>query len=172
MIWVLPICYSHKVLSNVRRTRTAAVIIVTTVGILLVAVAAYQIYMASFPDASNGLSFDSSTGVARFPSGSIVKTGLTDVRGCYCVLDGTDWAYSSNATRVLFDSSGVIAAIHPYSGTEIFSNGTSLIVPPCQYQYPTSEIKGGGLSADGTFSFVYSNGMTVTFLANGTCSEA
>ena len=155
-----------------KRTRTIALVALITLVISVVAVAAYEIHMSSSPSAFQGLSLVSNTGLARFPNGSTVRTGLTDVRGCYCVLDRTDWAVSSNGTRVLFNPKGVIATIYPFAGTEIFSNGTSFAFSPCQYQYPTSEIRGGGLAADGTAAFSYSNGMTVYFFANGTCSES
>jgi hypothetical protein len=113
-----------------------------------------------------------SDGVADFRNGTKVSLGFN---GWYSgLIAGTpyDTVVLENGTRILFDSSGVEAAIYPNLGEELFSNGTLVKFAAC-----TISIDAGppnypyGLSSNGTVWFTFKNETTVYLYSDGTCSS-
>jgi hypothetical protein len=77
-----------------------------------------------------------------------------------------------NGTRFIFNGRGVIEIISPYQGTAVYSNGTVMTFPICQYPFDPDLQLGGGLSGNGTAWWTSSSGTIVSFYPNGSCSES
>ena len=113
-----------------------------------------------------------SDGVADFRNGTEVNLGFSGWYSSLIVGTSYSTVVLENGTRILFDSSGVVAVIYPNLGEELFSNGTvvkfvactiSISAGPPNYPY--------GLSSNGTVWFTFQNETTVYLYPDGTCSS-
>jgi hypothetical protein len=114
---------------------------------------------------------DDGYGRMDFMNGTVVYVHA-NATGAALMADGV-YGYVNvvltNGTRFIVNASGVIAALYPYQGKEVFTNGTIAKFPPCIYP-ATTKIEGSSASGNGTASFSYANGLTVRFYPDGTCS--
>lgn len=113
-------------------------------------------------------------GMIDFMNGSVVYLPPVNMNQSSFMssgLYGYDAVVISNGTRFIVNASGVIATLYPYRGIEVFANGTITTFAPCVYPGTENvEAYGGGGGYNGTVSYSYSNGLTVSFYGNGTCS--
>src|SRR5438876_3908823 len=111
-------------------------------------------------------------GKADFRNGTVVDLHVSAPIAAVIGGAKNDIVIIANGTRIIFNSKGIIAAIYPYQGKEVFSNGTIVTFPVCPYQISTDPALPRTVYANGTALFASSNGMIVRFAPNGTCSES
>jgi hypothetical protein len=115
-------------------------------------------------------------GMVDFRNGTVVDLHA-NLTGAATIGDGrsggrNDTVILPNGTRFIFNGRGVIEIISPYQGTAVYSNGTVMTFPICQYPFDPDLQLGGGLSGNGTAWWTSSSGTIVSFYPNGSCSES